>query len=42
MGVRHGDKALRDALDAVIERRRADIDAILARYSVPRTDRAAP
>jgi mxaJ protein len=42
MGVRHGDKALRDELDAVIERRRDDIDAILARYSVPRTDRATP
>jgi mxaJ protein len=40
MGVRRGDQALRDELDAVIERRRADIDAILARYSVPRTDRA--
>ena len=40
MGVRRGDRALRDELDGVIERRRADIDAILARYSVPRTDRA--
>ena len=39
MGVRRGDKALRDELDAIIERRRADIDAILAAYSVPRVDR---
>ena len=38
MGVRRGDKALRDELDAIIERRRADIDAILADYHVPRTD----
>ena len=38
MGVRRGDKALRDELDAIIERRRADIDAILASYHVPRTD----
>jgi mxaJ protein len=38
MGVRRGNTALRDELDAVIERRRADIDAILAAYAVPRTD----
>jgi mxaJ protein len=36
MGVRRGDHALHDALDAVIERRRSDIDAILAAYAVPR------
>lgn len=41
MGVRRGDRQLRDELDAVIDRRRADIDAILAAYSVPRTDRDA-
>jgi mxaJ protein len=40
MGVRRGNRALRDELDAIIERRRADIDAILAAYSVPRSDRA--
>ena len=40
MGVRRGDRALRDELDAIIERRRADIDSILAAYSVPRSDRA--
>jgi mxaJ protein len=41
MGVRRGDKALRDALDGVIDKRRADIDAILASYQVPRTDAGA-
>ena len=41
MGVRRGNRELRDELDAVLERRRADIDAILASYSVPRTDRPA-
>jgi mxaJ protein len=38
MGVRRGDKALRDELDGVIERRRADIDAVLSDFHVPRTD----
>ena len=44
MGVRRGDAALRDELDAILERRRSDIDAILLEYSVPRTDvpREAP
>jgi quinoprotein dehydrogenase-associated probable ABC transporter substrate-binding protein len=42
MGVRRGDTALRDALDRAIERRRADIDAILAAYHVPRTDAPSP
>lgn len=44
MGVRRGDKALRDELDAILDKRRADIDAILAEYRVPRTDlpREAP
>jgi quinoprotein dehydrogenase-associated probable ABC transporter substrate-binding protein len=40
MGVRRGDTALRDELDAIIDRRRAEIDAILAAYRVPRTDRS--
>jgi mxaJ protein len=39
MGVAHGNRALRDELDAVIAARAADIDAILASYHVPRTDR---
>ncbi len=38
MGVRKGDTALRDRLDEVLRRRRADIDAILAAYDVPRVD----
>jgi mxaJ protein len=40
MGVRRGDTARRDELDRFIERRRADIDAILAEYHVPRVDLA--
>jgi quinoprotein dehydrogenase-associated probable ABC transporter substrate-binding protein len=35
MGVRKGDTALRDQLDEILQRRRADIDAILASYFVP-------
>jgi mxaJ protein len=38
MGVRRGDRALRDELDAIVRKRHADIDAILAAYGVPRTD----
>lgn len=43
MGVRRGpdDRALREALDTAIERRRADIDAILADFAVPRSDTGA-
>ncbi|HEV7913697.1 MAG TPA: transporter substrate-binding domain-containing protein, partial [Albitalea sp.] len=41
MGVRRGETALRDALDAAIARRRDDIDTILRDYAVPRTDTAA-
>jgi mxaJ protein len=44
MGVARGNRALRDELDAVLQHRRADIDAVLAEYAVPRTDidREAP
>jgi quinoprotein dehydrogenase-associated probable ABC transporter substrate-binding protein len=42
MGVRRGDRALRDELDAILERRRAAIDAILHAYHVLRTDRPQP
>lgn len=42
MGVRHGDAALREQLDDVIRRRRADIDRILAEYGVPRVGEPAP
>jgi mxaJ protein len=38
MGVRRADKALKEELDRIIERRRPDIDAILAEYRVPRVD----
>ena len=36
MGVRREDTALRDELDAILERRRPEIEAILDRYGVPR------
>lgn len=36
LGVRRGETALRDELDAVLERRKPDIEAILDRYGVPR------
>jgi mxaJ protein len=38
MGVRHGDDSLRDRLDKALIKRRTEIDAILAAYSVPRMD----
>jgi quinoprotein dehydrogenase-associated probable ABC transporter substrate-binding protein len=38
MGVRKGDTALRDRVDEILQRRHADIDAILASYFVPRVD----
>lgn len=41
MGVRKGDNALRERLDEVLVRRKADIDAILDAYAVPRAA-AAP
>ena len=36
MAVRRGDVSLRDRLDRIIEQRRAEIDAILAAFHVPR------
>jgi mxaJ protein len=36
MGVRRGDDAFRDELDALLVRERPAIDAILDRYGVPR------
>jgi mxaJ protein len=36
LGVRRGNKALREELDDVLRRRRTDIDAILDDYGVPR------
>ena len=41
MAVRRGDAALAVRLDDVLERRRPDVDAILAAYHVPRVDRDA-
>jgi mxaJ protein len=38
MGVRRQDRALRDRLDEVLERRAAEIDRIVAEYHVPRLD----
>ena len=35
MGVRRGDKALRDTLNAILTRRRASIDSLLVAYGVP-------
>jgi mxaJ protein len=44
MGVRRGNDSLREELNGVIARRRAEIDRILSDYGVPRLDigRAAP
>jgi mxaJ protein len=39
VGVRKEDEALRQEIDAALHRRRADVDAILAEYGVPRLDR---
>ncbi len=41
MGVPKGASALRDRLDEILQRRRADIDAILTEYAVPRSELAA-
>ncbi|HJP84786.1 MAG TPA: substrate-binding domain-containing protein [Gemmatimonadaceae bacterium] len=42
MGVRRGNDTLRERLNAVIERRRVDIDRILDQYGVPRVDVGQP
>jgi mxaJ protein len=42
MGVRRGDTALREQLEDVIRRRRADIARILADYGVPRVGEPTP
>jgi len=36
IGVRRGERALRDELDAALERRKAEVDAVLDEYAVPR------
>jgi mxaJ protein len=38
MGVRKEDEALRQDIDAALSRRRAEVDAILSAYGVPRVD----
>jgi mxaJ protein len=38
MGVRRGNKPLKEELERILVRRRIDIDAILAEYRVPRLD----
>jgi mxaJ protein len=40
MGVRRGDNALRDDLNAIIIRRKSEIDRILDQYGVPRVNSA--
>lgn len=37
VGVRRGDVALRDTIDAILARRRSDVERILDQYGVPRT-----
>jgi quinoprotein dehydrogenase-associated probable ABC transporter substrate-binding protein len=39
MGVRRGDRALRDTLNAILTRRGASIDSLLAAYGVPLLER---
>jgi mxaJ protein len=38
MGVRREDEAFRQEVDAILARRKTEIDAILAEYGVPRAD----
>jgi mxaJ protein len=42
VGVRKDERALRDRLDAALAKRKAQIDAILDQYAVPRVNREAP
>ena len=42
VGVRRDDRALRDSLDAVLVRRRADVARLLEAYGVPRVDVTTP
>lgn len=41
VGVRKGERALRDRLDEALAARKTDIEAVLDEYSVPRVSRAA-
>jgi mxaJ protein len=38
MGVRRGDQELKDRLEQILNKRRGDIDRLLAEYGVPRVD----
>ena len=38
MGVRRGDTELKDQLERILDKRRGDIDRLLADYGVPRVD----
>jgi len=42
IGVKRGNKALRDEIDQALVRRKADIDKILDEYNVPRAPAPAP
>jgi quinoprotein dehydrogenase-associated probable ABC transporter substrate-binding protein len=41
MGVRRGDQELKDQLERSLDKRRGEIDRLLAEYGVPRVDEAA-
>ena len=41
MGVRRGDQELKEQLEQVLDKRRADIDRLLEQYGVPRVDASA-
>jgi mxaJ protein len=38
VGVRRGEDQLKDSIEQILDRRRSDVDAILASYKVPRVD----
>jgi mxaJ protein len=38
VGIRRGEDQLKDTIEQILDRRRSDIDAILASYKVPRAD----
>ena len=40
VGIRRGEDALKDTIEQILDRRRNDIDAILASYKVPRAEAA--
>ena len=42
LGVRRGEEAFRAALDAILQRRRLEINRLLDAYSVPRVETSEP